>query len=133
MLALAGTNFPATLAWGSLLPLASRGYRVFAVDLIGQPGRSTGPRLQTSGTDYVDWVDDVLDALDLPAAALVGTPSEATSRCASPPPGHSEPPVWRWSAPAGSSAYGSPQRSSPAPWRGLPARSRPPAERCCGS
>lgn len=71
VVALAGTNFPA-LAWGSLLPLASRGYRVFAVDLIGQPGRSTGPRLQTSGTDYVGWVDDVLDALDLPAAAVVG-------------------------------------------------------------
>lgn len=71
VVALAGTNFPA-LAWGSLLPLASRGCRVFAVDLIGQPGRSTGPRLQTSGADYVDWVDDVLDGLDLPAASLVG-------------------------------------------------------------
>lgn len=99
VVALAGTNFPAP-AYASLLALADRGRRVLAVDLIGQPGRSAGPRLRTSGTDYVDWVDDIVDALDLPAVALIGHSLGATSRCASPPPGRGGPTVWRWSAPA---------------------------------
>ena len=62
----------ARLAWDGLRDLSSHGYRVFAVDLIGQPGLSQGPRLRASGHDYVEWLDDVLDRLGLPTASLVG-------------------------------------------------------------
>lgn len=70
VVALPGTNFPA-LAWRCLLEPSLRGSRVFAVDLIGQPGRSQGPRLH-GGDDVVSWLDDVLDGLQLPEATFVG-------------------------------------------------------------
>ncbi len=60
VIALPGTNFPA-LAWSPLLPVA--GVQCHAVDLIGQPGRTTGPRLSPSGQATVQWLDDVLDGL----------------------------------------------------------------------
>ena len=71
IVALAGTNFPA-VAWAPLLPLAERGFRVFAVDLIGQPGRSDGDRLSPSSPKAVEWLEDVMDGLALPSAHFVG-------------------------------------------------------------
>ncbi len=69
VLALPGTNFPA-LAWACLLAPPLRDYRVFAVDLVGQPGRSQGPRLGAVEA-IVGWVDDVLDGLELSETTLV--------------------------------------------------------------
>lgn len=60
VIALPGRNLPA-LAWSPLLPVA--GVQCHAVDLIGQPGRTTGPRLSPSGQAMVQWLDDVLDGL----------------------------------------------------------------------
>ena len=71
IIALAGTNFPA-VACGPLFPLAERGFRVFAVDLIGQPGRSEGIRLAPSRAEAVEWLEEVMDGLALPIAHFVG-------------------------------------------------------------
>lgn len=71
VIALAGTNFPA-LAWTPLSPLTKRGLRLFAVDLIGQPGRSDGDRLPPSSPDLVRWLSDVMDGLELASTHLVG-------------------------------------------------------------
>jgi pimeloyl-ACP methyl ester carboxylesterase len=50
----------------------SRGYRVLAVDLIGEPGRSAQNRPSWDGPAYPDWLEDVLDALGIAAATVVG-------------------------------------------------------------
>lgn len=71
VIALAGTNFPA-LAWAPLFPLTKRGFRLVAVDLIGQPGRSEGDRMAASSSGMVGWLEDVMDGLELPRAHLVG-------------------------------------------------------------
>ncbi|WNV86533.1 alpha/beta fold hydrolase [Umezawaea sp. Da 62-37] len=46
--------------------------RVFAVDLIGEPGLSAPSRPPLGSPDYADWLDDVLDGLGLTTAAVVG-------------------------------------------------------------
>ena len=71
IVALAGTNFPA-VASAPLLGLADRGHRVFAVDLVGQPGRSEGRRLEPSSPEMVRWLEEVVDGLGLPTVHLVG-------------------------------------------------------------
>ena len=71
VIALAGTNFPAA-AWAPLSPLAERNLRLFAVDLIGQPGRSDGVRLPPSSAEMLQWLEDVMDGLELPSAHLLG-------------------------------------------------------------
>lgn len=47
-------------------------FHLFAVDMIGEPGLSAPVRPPLESEDYACWLDDVLDALDLPSAALVG-------------------------------------------------------------
>ena len=71
IVALPGTNFPA-LAWSCLFEPPLRDRRVFAVDLIGQPGRSEGARQRASGPQPVAWLDDLLTGLDLPEVTLIG-------------------------------------------------------------
>ncbi len=55
-----------------LFGLADRAHRVFAVDLVGQPGRSEGKRLEPSVPEMVQWLEEVIDGLELPTAHLVG-------------------------------------------------------------
>ena len=71
VLVLPGGNFlnPLCLAW--FAPLASR-YRVFAPDILGQPGRSAQHRLSPKGDEQALWTADVLDGLGLVEAAFVG-------------------------------------------------------------
>ncbi len=47
--------------------------RVHAVDVPGEPGRTVEARPPLGSPAYAEWLDDVLDALELPRAAFLGT------------------------------------------------------------
>lgn len=61
---LPGGNFlnPTCLSW--FLPLAER-RRLYAPDIVGQPGRSAQVRPSPKGDGHAFWVEDVLDVLGL--------------------------------------------------------------------
>ncbi len=61
---LPGGNFlnPTCLKW--FLPLAER-HRLYAPDIVGQPGRSAQGRPSPKGDGHAFWVEDVLDGLGL--------------------------------------------------------------------
>ena len=46
--------------------------RLYAVDVIGEPGASAPSRPPLGSAAYAEWLDDVLDGLNLDRAALVG-------------------------------------------------------------
>lgn len=68
---LPGGNFlnPTCLRW--FLPLAGE-YRVYAPDLVGQPGKSAETRPSPEGDSHAWWVEDVLDGLGLRRVPFVG-------------------------------------------------------------
>lgn len=47
-------------------------FRVYAVDLIGEPGLSAETRYKPGGEDHALWLDDVFKALSVTKASLVG-------------------------------------------------------------
>lgn len=56
-----------------LLPLLNqRRYRVYAPDTIGHPGKSAQVRLSATDESYGQWLNDVLDGLDLEKAIFIG-------------------------------------------------------------
>jgi pimeloyl-ACP methyl ester carboxylesterase len=68
---LPGGNFlnPTCLKW--FLPLAAR-HRLYAPDIVGQPGLSAQTRPSPKGDGHAFWVEDVLDGLGLQRPPLVG-------------------------------------------------------------
>jgi len=58
--------------WMSDAAAWSRRFRVYAVDLIGEPGLSARSRPPLGGDAYAEWLDDVLLALGVEKAAFVG-------------------------------------------------------------
>jgi len=68
---LPGGNFlnPTCLRWFS--PLAAD-HRLYAPDLVGQPGRSSQTRPSPKGDGHARWVEDVLDGLGLRRVPLLG-------------------------------------------------------------
>ena len=60
------------LAWIGDIPAFSRQFRTYAVDVIGEPGRSAAARLPWEGPGYADWLGDVLDGLEAGRALVVG-------------------------------------------------------------
>ena len=68
---LPGGNFlnPTCLRWFS--PLVAD-HRVYAPDLVGQPGRSSQIRPSPKGDGHARWVEDVLDGLGLRRVPLLG-------------------------------------------------------------
>jgi pimeloyl-ACP methyl ester carboxylesterase len=60
---------PTCLKW--FLPLVER-HRLYAPDIVGQPGLSAQTRPSTKGDGHAFWVEDVLDGLGLERAPLVG-------------------------------------------------------------
>jgi pimeloyl-ACP methyl ester carboxylesterase len=60
---------PTCLKW--FLPLARR-HRLYAPDIVGQPGRSAQERPSPKGDGHAFWAEDVLDVLGLERAPLVG-------------------------------------------------------------
>jgi pimeloyl-ACP methyl ester carboxylesterase len=65
----AGTN---SAIWAGDVVDYSRHYRVYAVDLLGEPGKSASHRPAWDGPAYVEWLEDVLDGLMIEKAALLG-------------------------------------------------------------
>jgi pimeloyl-ACP methyl ester carboxylesterase len=71
VVALQGTG--ATVAmWLPQIAAWSRRLRVYAVDVIGEPGLSAPARPRLSSGAYPDWLDDVTAGIDLAATAMVG-------------------------------------------------------------
>src|SRR5215208_3774703 len=60
---------PTCLKW--FLPLAER-HRLYAPDIVGQPGLSAQARPSPKGDGHAFWTEDVLDGLGLERAPLVG-------------------------------------------------------------
>ncbi len=65
----AGTN---SAMWAGDVAAYSRQYRVYAVDLLGEPGKSAPVRPAWDGPAYAEWLADVLDALKVETATLLG-------------------------------------------------------------
>ncbi len=59
-------------SWMREAELWSPHFHLFAVDMIGEPGLSAPERPPLDSDAYARWLDDVLDALELPKAALAG-------------------------------------------------------------
>jgi len=47
-------------------------YRVYAVDIPGEPGKSDPTRFSWDGSAFTEWLDDVLNGLNVEKAILVG-------------------------------------------------------------
>ena len=60
------------LAWIGDVATLSHTLRVYAVDLPGEPGRSSPNRPPWAGPAFSEWMEDVLDGLHIEQAALVG-------------------------------------------------------------
>jgi pimeloyl-ACP methyl ester carboxylesterase len=65
----AGAN---TVMWMGDAAAWSSARRVYAVDVIGEPGLSAPSRPPLTSGAYADWLDDVLDGLGVSRAAMVG-------------------------------------------------------------
>jgi pimeloyl-ACP methyl ester carboxylesterase len=66
-----GMNMNAAAMTEAIRSLAGN-HRVYAVDIIGMPGKSTGTRLPRRGERYPQWLETVLMELGLESAAFVG-------------------------------------------------------------
>lgn len=58
--------------WYKQFPALAQRCRIYALDTVGQPGRSAPTPLSLAGEDYALWLLDVLDALELPQADMMG-------------------------------------------------------------
>jgi pimeloyl-ACP methyl ester carboxylesterase len=58
--------------WSANVGDLSRDYRVFAVDIIGQPGKSIPDQTFQKREDLIPWFSELLDALKIKKANLVG-------------------------------------------------------------
>jgi pimeloyl-ACP methyl ester carboxylesterase len=67
----AGTNSAIWADWVDLEAL-SEGHHVYAVDVIGDVGRSLVARRPKRGAIYADWLSEVLRSLDIEGATLLG-------------------------------------------------------------
>jgi pimeloyl-ACP methyl ester carboxylesterase len=65
----AGSN---ASSWMSDIGVYSQHFRVYAVDLLGEPGRSAPTRPDWNGAGYAEWLEDVLDGLRVSRAVLLG-------------------------------------------------------------
>lgn len=59
--------------WRTQLPEFAKHFRVYALDIVGQPGRSDPNPPSFLNEDYVRWLEDVLDGLSIDKAHFVGT------------------------------------------------------------
>ncbi len=50
----------------------SKDYRVYAVDIIGEPGKSDESRPEMTAENYSNWISDILDELKISKVNLIG-------------------------------------------------------------
>jgi pimeloyl-ACP methyl ester carboxylesterase len=65
----AGTN---SAVWAGDVPEYNQHYRVYAVDLIGEAGKSAPNRPNWNSPAFAEWLDDVLNGLEVDSVTLVG-------------------------------------------------------------
>jgi pimeloyl-ACP methyl ester carboxylesterase len=65
----AGTN---STMWAADVIGYGRQYRVLAIDLLGEPGRSAPNRPSWNAPAYAEWLEDVFNALELGAVTIIG-------------------------------------------------------------
>jgi pimeloyl-ACP methyl ester carboxylesterase len=58
--------------WAADVTDYSRHYRVLAIDLLGEPGKSAPNRPSWAGPAYAEWLEDVLNALKLETVTIIG-------------------------------------------------------------
>lgn len=71
MIMLHGSSMNSAMWIGDINALAGS-YRIYAPDIPGEPGKSDEEQLPFDTSDYADWLLDVMDALSLDSAILVG-------------------------------------------------------------
>lgn len=59
--------------WRRQLPEFAKHFRVYALDIVGQPGKSDPETPSFLGDDFSAWMVDVLDGLDIERAHFAGT------------------------------------------------------------
>jgi pimeloyl-ACP methyl ester carboxylesterase len=58
--------------WAPNIAELSKGHRVYAIDIIGQPGKSVTNEPIRNAVDYVAWLTAILDVLQLQKVSLAG-------------------------------------------------------------
>jgi pimeloyl-ACP methyl ester carboxylesterase len=58
--------------WETYIAELSKSYRVYAVDVIGEPGKSAPSRPRGKGQGHVEWLTDVLDELHAEGVGMIG-------------------------------------------------------------
>jgi len=58
--------------WRLNVAALSAHYRTYAIDVIGQPGKSVATRRLRNRRQYAEWLCEVLDGLGAPRASIVG-------------------------------------------------------------
>jgi pimeloyl-ACP methyl ester carboxylesterase len=61
-----------SLTWLGDIPVYAKEFRVYAVDILGEAGKSDAHRLPWESPAYGEWLDDLLKALSLSRVMLVG-------------------------------------------------------------
>lgn len=61
-----------SVMWIEDMKKYSEHYRVYAVDLQGEPGKSDGKQLPFEGSDFDNWLHDVFSGLTIEKASIVG-------------------------------------------------------------
>jgi pimeloyl-ACP methyl ester carboxylesterase len=57
--------------WARDVIAYSQAFRTYAVDLLGEAGRSVSSRPSWNGSAYTEWLDDVLSASKVERAVLI--------------------------------------------------------------
>jgi pimeloyl-ACP methyl ester carboxylesterase len=65
-------NFASATMWHSCVAELSRHHRIYAVNIVGDLGKSVATRLPSSRTDFAVWLTDLFDRLGLQRSHLVG-------------------------------------------------------------
>ncbi len=58
--------------WELDAAIYSQHYRTYAVDILGEPGKSDSNRLKWNSPAYAEWLSDVFDGLNLEQAKILG-------------------------------------------------------------
>jgi pimeloyl-ACP methyl ester carboxylesterase len=59
--------------WAPDIIHLAKGFWVYAIDVIGESGKSAPTRPSYKGVDYGDWLLDIFDALKIERASVIGT------------------------------------------------------------
>jgi pimeloyl-ACP methyl ester carboxylesterase len=61
-----------TAEWGGDIEILAANFRTFAVDLVGEPGRSAPTRADLGAGEMAQWLGEVMDGLSLATAHVAG-------------------------------------------------------------